>query len=96
VVLLGALLLSGAVFPQALGLSLVGAAALLHGTAHGLEMAVGAFFMAYGAGFVLATALLHLGGVGLGVLLRRVRAGLPRVAGALIGGAGLALLAARI
>lgn len=96
VVLLGALLLSGAVLPQALGLSLVGAAALLHGTAHGLEMAVGASFMAYGAGFVLATALLHLGGRGLGVLLERARAGLPRVAGALIGGAGLALLAARI
>ena len=38
----------------------------------------------------------HLGGMGLGVLLQRVRAVLPRAAGALIGGAGLALLLARI
>jgi hydrogenase/urease accessory protein HupE len=40
-----------------------------------------------GAGFVLSTAALH-GGMGLGVLLQRVRAVLPRAAGALIGGAG--------
>jgi urease accessory protein len=96
VVLLGALLVSGAALPAGLGLGLVGASALLHGTAHGLEMAAGASFLAYGAGFVLATAALHFGGMGLGVLLQRVRAVLPRAAGALIGGAGLALLLARI
>ena len=72
VVLLGALLVSGAALPAGLGLGLVGASALLHGTAHGLEMAAGASFLAYGAGFVLATAALHLGGMGLGVLLQRV------------------------
>ena len=96
VVLLGVLLVSGAAMPAGLGLGLVGASALLHGTAHGLEMAAGASFLAYGAGFVLATAALHCGGMGLGVLLQRVRAVLPRAAGALIGGAGLALLLARI
>ena len=96
VVLLGALLVSGAALPAGLGLGLVGASALLHGTAHGLEMAAGASFLAYGAGFVLSTAALHFGGMGLGVLLQRVRAVLPRAAGALIGGAGLALLLARI
>ena len=47
-------------------------------------------------GFALATAVLHCGGMGLGLLLQRVRAVLPRAAGALIGGAGLALLLARI
>jgi urease accessory protein len=79
-----------------MGLSLVAASALLHGTAHGMAMVAGESFMAYGAGFVLATALLHLGGMGLGVVLQRLRGALPRVAGALIGGAGLAMLATRI
>jgi len=75
---------------------LVAVSAWLHGTAHGLEMAEGASFMAYGAGFVLATALLHLGGMGLGVLLQRMRSVLPQAAGALIGVAGLAMLVSRI
>lgn len=96
VVLLGGLLVSGARLPGAMGLSLVAASALLHGTAHGMEMAAGESFMAYGAGFVLATALLHLAGLGLGVVLQRLRGALPRVVGALIGGAGLAMLASRI
>ena len=96
VVLLGGLLVSGARLPGAMGLSLVAASALLHGTAHGMAMVAGESFMAYGAGFVLATALLHLGGMGLGVVLQRLRGALPRVAGALIGGAGLAMLATRI
>lgn len=96
VVLLGVLLVSGTALRAGLGLGLVGASALLHGTAHGLEMAAGASFLAYGAGFALATAALHCGGMGLGLLLQRVRAVLPRAAGALIGGAGLALLLARI
>jgi urease accessory protein len=80
----------------AIGLPVVAASALLHGTAHGLEMVTGESFLAYGAGFVLATALLHLGGMGLGVALQRVRAVLPRLAGALIGGAGLFMLVSRI
>ena len=46
------------------------------------------------AGFLLS--MVQLAGMGLGVLLQRVRAVLPRAAGALIGGAGLALLLARI
>lgn len=96
VVLLGGLLVSGAALPAALGLCLVAASALLHGTAHGMELAVGESFVAYGSGFVLATTLLHVAGMGMGVWLQRVRAVLPRAAGALIGGAGLVMLAARI
>ncbi|MFZ1499674.1 MAG: HupE/UreJ family protein [Giesbergeria sp.] len=96
VVLLGGLLVCGAALPGTWGLVLVAVSAWLHGTAHGLEMAEGASFMAYGAGFVLATALLHLGGMGLGVLLQRMRSVLPQAAGALIGVAGLAMLVSRI
>jgi urease accessory protein len=96
VILLGGLLVSGAALPLVIGLPVVAASALLHGTAHGLEMVAGASFLAYGAGFALATALLHLGGVGLGAALQRARAALPRLAGALIGGAGLFMLVSRI
>ena len=96
VILLGGLLVSGAALPLVIGLPVVAASALLHGTAHGLEMVTGASFLAYGAGFALATALLHLGGVGLGAALQRARAALPRLAGALIGGAGLFMLVSRI
>lgn len=96
VVLLGGLLVSGSRLPGATGLSLVAVSALLHGTAHGMEMVTGESFLAYGGGFVLATALLHLAGMGMGVVLQQVRAALPRVAGVLIGGAGLAMLATRI
>ena len=96
VILLGGLLVSGTALPLAIGLPVVAASALLHGTAHGLEMVTGESFLAYGAGFVLATALLHLGGMGLGAALQRVRAVLPRLAGALIGGAGLFMLVSRI
>ena len=96
VILLGGLLVSGTALPLAIGLPVVAASALLHGTAHGLEMMTRESFLAYGAGFVLATALLHLGGMGLGAALQRVRAVLPRLAGALIGGAGLFMLVSRI
>ena len=70
-------------------------AALLHGMAHGLEWDPATPWLAYGAGFTLTTALLHLGGLGLGLALQRMHAAWLRVAGMGIGGAGLAMLLAR-
>lgn len=49
---------------------LVGAFAIFHGHAHGTELPQAANPLAYGVGFVLATGLLHLSGVTLGVLSR--------------------------
>ncbi len=92
---LGALLLGRAVFPTAWCMGLVAAAALLHGMAHGLEWDPATPWLAYGAGFTLTTALLHLGGLGLGLALQRMHAAWLRVAGMAIGGAGLAMLLAR-
>lgn len=46
----------------------VGLFALLHGHAHGLEMPADASGLAYGAGFMLASACLH--GIGIAVALR--------------------------
>ncbi|MEX1036444.1 MAG: HupE/UreJ family protein [Sneathiella sp.] len=42
--------------------------AMFHGHAHGAELPVAANAVAYGVGFVLATGLLHLFGIGIGSL----------------------------
>lgn len=70
------------------GLALVGVFALFHGIAHATEMPGDASKIVYAAGFVLATALLHAAGVGLGMLPRARWAGVP------VALAGLYLLAA--
>jgi urease accessory protein len=72
--------------------------ALFHGHAHGVEMPEAAAPLLYGAGFALATGLLHGAGVGAALSLRglvqgRVGAALLRGVGALIGLGGVALVA---
>lgn len=49
---------------------LVGAFAIFHGYAHGKELPDGANAVAYSAGFVIATGLLHLCGIAFGWLSR--------------------------
>ena len=53
--------------PVAGAMALVGFFALFHGHAHGAEMPTDASGLAYGVGFVLATAILHVIGIGLGL-----------------------------
>lgn len=72
---------------------LVGAFAIFHGHAHGTELPQAANPLAYGAGFVIATGLLHLSGIALGLLARwpaGVRA--VRVGGGAIACAGIYFL----
>jgi urease accessory protein len=73
---------------------LVGAFAIFHGHAHGTELPEAASPLAYGVGFVLATGLLHLSGIALG-LLSRWPAGLQavRIGGGAIACVGLYFLA---
>jgi urease accessory protein len=73
---------------------LVGAFAIFHGHAHGVELPEAANPLAYGVGFVVATGLLHLSGLALG-LLSRWPAGLQavRVGGGAIACVGLYFLA---
>jgi len=73
--------------------SLVGVFAIFHGHAHAVEMPPGAAAGAYAAGFLAATVLLHLAGIGLGTLPQRTR-WMLRAAGAGVALAGAALLAA--
>jgi urease accessory protein len=49
---------------------LVGAFAIFHGHAHGTELPAAADAVAFSIGFVVATGLLHLCGIGFGQLAR--------------------------
>jgi urease accessory protein len=95
VVLFGALLVMGRLhMPASIGLSLVAAAASLHGLAHAAE-APASGFVTYAVGFLASTALLHITGVAAGLGIRRYLARqstwLLAAAGSLLGGAGLVL-----
>jgi urease accessory protein len=72
---------------------LVGAFAIFHGYAHGAELPEGGNAVAYSVGFVIATGLLHLVGIAIG-LLTRWPAGVTavRFAGSAIAIAGLVFL----
>lgn len=95
VLLLGALVALAARVPDALGVALVAAFALFHGHAHGSEMPATTSGVAYGVGFVLATAALHAAGVAAALALRGRAIGpmAVRLAGAAIGLGGVALAA---
>lgn len=70
ILVLGLLIAAAAKLPLYASLPMVGVFALCHGHAHGAEMAAGASGMGYSAGFVIATAGLHLAGLSLGALLK--------------------------
>jgi len=74
VIVLGAIVTLRVKMPVAIAAALVGAFAVFHGHAHGTEMPLDAAGALYAAGFVTATALLHLAGIGLGRLIASTRA----------------------
>jgi urease accessory protein len=69
--------------------AMIGVFALFHGYAHGAEFAGGSSVL-YGAGFVLATIVLHLIGLGMGAMSSRPL--VTRTAGGAIAAAGLLLI----
>ena len=72
---------------------MVGAFAIFHGHAHGAELPPGADALAYSAGFVIATGLLHLAGIAFGLLARWPAGRIAvRAAGGAIAIAGLMFL----
>lgn len=72
VLILGVMIAAAVRLPLAASMAVVGLFALCHGHAHGLEMPGTAAGLAYGSGFVLATALLHAAGIGAGLLIQQV------------------------
>jgi urease accessory protein len=71
VVVLGAMILGAVRAPIWVACTIVGIFGLFHGYAHGLELPSAADPVGYSAGFVLATGLLHLFGIALGLLKSR-------------------------
>ena len=97
VLVLGAVIALGTRAPIAIAVAMVGFFATFHGYAHATEMPQEALGVAYGLGFLTATALLHVAGIGLGLSVgcigQRAGALATRVAGCVIAAAGLGLLA---
>ncbi len=72
---------------------IVGAFAIFHGHAHGTELPGNANALAYSAGFVIATGLLHLAGIALSLLKRwTVGEWVVRAGGVAISAAGIVFL----
>ncbi|MBS0210048.1 MAG: HupE/UreJ family protein [Planctomycetes bacterium] len=94
VLVLGLMIAGTNLVPLGFGAVLVGAFAIFHGYAHIAEIAPGESLVRYTAGFLLASVLLHAGGVLAGLTLARwadVRA--LRLTGGAIAAAGVWLLA---
>jgi urease accessory protein len=71
VLVLGVLIAAAIRLPLSMGMAIVGIFAVFHGHAHGTETPYAASGVLYGSGFALATASLHLAGIGLAMLLQR-------------------------
>ncbi|MFG1224323.1 HupE/UreJ family protein [Xanthobacter wiegelii] len=71
VIVLGGVVAFGLKAPLAAAMAMVGFFAIFHGHAHGAEMPANASGLAYGLGFMVATAGLHLAGLGLGMAIGR-------------------------
>ncbi len=71
VVAMGVLIAAAARLPLAASMALVGVFAIFHGHAHGTEIPAAASGLNYALGFILATALLHACGLGLGLLAQK-------------------------
>ena len=67
---LGSMVLLAVRPPLGIAVVLVGIFAIFHGHAHGTELPHAANPLAYALGFVIATGLLHLGGITFGLLTR--------------------------
>jgi urease accessory protein len=96
VIVLGAIVAIGVKAPVAIAMAIVGLFAIFHGHAHGSEMPIDTSGLEYGIGFMLATALLHAIGIGIGLLIgvssKAVGDSVYRVAGGLASLAGVVLL----
>jgi urease accessory protein len=96
VAVLGAVVALNVKAPVAIAMGIVGLFAVFHGHAHGSEMPGAAGGVSYAAGFMIATALLHVAGIAAGFLIGKTseRHGMivMRSAGGIAAIAGVGLL----
>ena len=95
----GSVMILGAVVALALrpslaiSVPLIGAFALLHGYSHGIELPASASAVGYGAGFSVATLVLHAVGIATGLIAGRLPVRFAaRTAGGAIAALGVVLL----
>ncbi len=93
VLALGLLIGTAASLPVYASVALTGLFAFAHGWAHGAEMPATPGVLGYGLGFTAATLLLHLAGLGLGLLIAPRSAQATKYAGWAIASGGVLLLA---
>lgn len=93
---LGLVLAFGVGLSSVVAVAMAGFFAIFHGHAHGAETPEAASGLAYGLGFVLATGMLHLAGLGIGLTARSLaptlRPKLFRLAGGALAVAGAVIL----
>lgn len=92
VLVLGLLIAAAPQLPLWATAAIVALFAVFHGHAHGTEMPEAALGLFYGLGFVLATALLHGIGLGIGLLGARWSGWAVRLGGSAIAASGALLL----
>lgn len=94
VIVLGAIVALNIRASTAVAMGIVGLFAIFHGHAHGAEMPENAGGAAYAAGFMIATALLHMAGLGFLIARFGERQGafVIRTAGSLAAVAGVGIL----
>jgi urease accessory protein len=96
VIVLGAIVALGVKAPLAVAMAAVGFFAIFHGHVHGTEMPLAVAGATCGLGFMLATALLHALGIGVGFLIGMTSKAFGntvyRIAGGLATAAGVTLL----
>ena len=96
VVVFGAIVAFDLKAPTVAAMGVVGLFAVFHGHAHGAEIPEDAGGVAYAAGFTIATALLHLGGISSGFLISKASqhygSVVMRLAGGLATVAGVVLV----
>jgi urease accessory protein len=97
VIVLGTMVALGTKAPLAITMALAALFAVFHGHAHGSEMPLDAGSIAYGAGFLLASALLIAAGIALGAAIGRIGDAygrtVYRLGGSLVALVGVAVLA---
>jgi urease accessory protein len=72
VLTLGVLVAASIRLPLAASAIIIGLFAAFHGHAHGAEMPETASGLAYAAGFIIATGLLHTFGIGFGIAIQKL------------------------
>jgi urease accessory protein len=92
ILILGILIVGAFKLPLVYSSMIVGLFAVFHGHAHGAEMPETLSAAWYAVGFALVTAMLHLAGMGLGILMQKTNLHtLNRFTGATIAASGIYL-----